>query len=152
MSVTLDLSTQNRSHFPQLPAKPTMHRWMLAACECPTQITLRFVDLEEGYELNKQYRHKDYATNVLTFNYTEPPEVSADVVICVPVLEREAREQGKTFKEHLAHLLIHAVLHAHGYDHLEEQEAEEMESRETEIMVGLGFPDPYSDKIGIVHD
>lgn len=146
------LSTQNMSRFPGLPAKKTMQRWMSHACERPTEITVRFVDEQEGRELNSTYRHKDYATNVLTFNYTEEPVVTADVVICVPVLERQAAEQGKTFKEHLAHLLIHSVLHAHGYDHLEEAEAEEMETRETEIMLGLKFPDPYSDKIGIVHD
>lgn len=148
----LELATQNMCKFPQLPAKRTMQRWMSKAIERDTQVTVRFVELEEGRELNRMYRHKDYATNVLTFDYTYEPVVTADIVICVPVLEKQAREQNKTFKEHLAHLLIHAVLHAHGYDHLEEEEALEMESRETQIMLGLKFPDPYSDKIGIVHD
>lgn len=152
MSELLNLSTQNCSKFSQLPARKTMKRWMEKACELPSSITVRFVDEEEARELNHQYRHKDYPTNVLTFNYTEEPEVSADVVICVAVVERQAKEQCKTFKEHLAHMLIHAVLHAHGYDHLNEEEAEEMESRETQIMLSLKFPDPYNDKIGIVHD
>ena len=152
MSELLNLSTQKCSKFPQLPARKTMKRWMEKACELPSTITVRFVDEEEARELNHQYRHKDYATNVLTFNYTEEPEVSADVVICVAVVERQAKEQNKTFKEHLAHMLIHAVLHAHGYDHLEEKEAEEMEAHETQIMLSLKFHDPYNDKIGIVHD
>ena len=152
MSELLNLSTQNCSKFPQLPARKTMKRWMEKACELPSTITVRFVDEEEARELNHQYRHKDYATNVLTFNYTEEPEVSADVVICVAVVERQAKEQNKTFKEHLAHMLIHAVLHAHGYDHLEEKEAEEMQAHETQIMLSLKFHDPYNDKIGIVHD
>ncbi|EJX05387.1 protein belonging to Uncharacterized protein family UPF0054, partial [gut metagenome] len=122
------------------------------AIEKDTEITVRFVEEEEGRELNNTYRHKDYATNVLTFDYTRDPVVTADVVICVPVLERQAKEQNKEFKHHLAHLLIHAVLHAHGYDHLNEDEAEIMEARETEIMQSLKFPNPYSDRIGMVHD
>lgn len=146
------LSTQQMSKFPQLPAKKTMERWMKAAIERDTAVTVRFVDEEEGRMLNNTYRHKDYATNVLTFDYTKEPEVTADIVICVPVLERQAIEQNKTFKAHLAHLLIHAVLHAHGYDHLNEEEAEVMEARETELMLGLRFPNPYSDRIGMVHD
>jgi len=115
-------------------------------------LTVRFVDQEEGYELNHSYRHRDYATNVLTFNYTTEPEVTADVAICVPVVEREAAEQNKEFRAHLAHLLIHAVLHAHGYDHVTQEEAEVMEARETELMLSLKFPNPYSDRIGMVHD
>ena len=110
------------------------------------------LDQEDGYELNHSYRHRDYATNVLTFNYTTEPEVTADVAICVPVVEREAAEQNKEFRAHLAHLLIHAVLHAHGYDHVTQEEAEVMEARETELMLSLKFPNPYSDRIGMVHD
>ena len=146
------LSTQQMSKFPQLPAKKTMERWMKRAVERDTEVTVRFVDEEEGRMLNSTYRHKDYATNVLTFDYTQEPTVTADIVICVPVLERQAIEQNKEFRAHLAHLLIHAVLHAHGYDHLNEEEAEEMEARETEIMLSLKFPNPYSDRIGMVHD
>lgn len=146
------LSTQQMSKFPQLPAKKTMERWMKRAVERDTEVTVRFVDEEEGRMLNRTYRHKDYATNVLTFDYTQEPIVTADIVICVPVLERQAVEQNKEFRAHLAHLLIHAVLHAHGYDHLNEEEAEEMEAKETEIMLSLKFPNPYSDRIGMVHD
>ena len=146
------LSTQQMSKFPQLPAKKTMERWMKRAVERDTEVTVRFVDEEEGRMLNSTYRHKDYATNVLTFDYTQEPIVTADIVICVPVLERQAVEQNKEFRAHLAHLLIHAVLHAHGYDHLNEEEAEEMEAKETEIMLSLKFPNPYSDRIGMIHD
>ncbi len=148
----LVLHTQNRSAFSDVPRKETLERWMRRACERNTEMTVRFVDVDEGLELNSAYRHKQYATNVLTFNYTTEPEVSADIVICVPVVRREAEEQGKTFKEHLAHMLVHGTLHAHGYDHLNEEEAEVMEAKETQVMLSLKFPDPYSDKIGIVHD
>lgn len=146
------LHTQNMSHFAGLPAKRTMERWMGRACERDTEITVRFVDEPEGHALNKTYRHKDRATNVLTFDYTHEPTVTADIVICVPVLELEAAEQNKTFKEHLAHLLIHGVLHAHGYDHQTMEEAEVMEARETEVMTSLGFANPYSDRVGMVHN
>lgn len=145
-------SFQNAAAFPQLPSRSVMIRWMTRACELPTMMTVRFVDQKEGYELNHSYRHRDYATNVLTFNYTTEPEVTADVAICVPVVEREAAEQNKEFRAHLAHLLIHAVLHAHGYDHVTQEEAEVMEARETELMLSLKFPNPYSDRIGMVHD
>ena len=88
-------SFQNAAAVPQLPARSVMIRWMTRACELPTMMTVRFVDQEEGYELNHSYRHRDYATNVLTFNYTTEPEVTADVAICVPVVEREAAEIGE---------------------------------------------------------
>lgn len=136
----------------KLPGRPRMARWMRAALERDGEFTVRFVDEEEGRELNSQYRRKDYATNVLTFDYTREPVVTADIVICPAVLERQAREQDKPFVDHLAHLLVHGVLHAQGYDHLNEEEAEVMESRETEILTGLGFPNPYSDRVGMVHD
>ena len=148
----LQVSLQNAKAFPELPSRSVMVRWMKKACERDTVVTVRFVDLEEGLELNKTYRHKDYATNVLTFNYALEPTVMADVAICVPVLIREPKEQNKEFRAHLAHLLIHAILHAHGYDHLNQEEAEVMEARETELMLSLKFPNPYSDRIGMVHD
>lgn len=149
---TLTVHMQQRSKFPELPDRRVMLRWMRAAVETDAEFTVRFVDLEEGRELNHQFRGRDYATNVLTFDYAREPVVMADIVIAVPVLVREAEEQGKTFREHLAHLLVHGVLHARGYDHLDEEEAEEMEALETKILTGLGFPDPYSDRIGMVHD
>lgn len=150
----LTLHLQQAGLFKMLPSRARMARWMRAALECNGEFTVRFVDEEEGRMLNNQYRHKDYATNVLTFEYPELDDggVMSDIVICPAVLERQAAEQNKPFVDHLAHLLVHGVLHAQGYDHLNEEEAEEMEGRETEILMGLGFPNPYSDRIGMVHD
>jgi len=98
----------------------------------------------EGRALNRQYRGKDYATNVLTFDYTREPVVSADLVLCAPVVEREAREQGKPLVAHYAHLLVHGTLHAQGLDHEKDADASAMEARETAILVALGFEDPYA--------
>ena len=100
--------------------------------------------------LNAQYRKRDYATNVLTFDYSHDP-VEADIVICVPVIHREAAGQNKTFRAHLAHLLVHGVLHAQGWDHLTDEEAEEMEAEERRILASLGFDDPYSTP-AVAHD
>lgn len=119
-------------------------RWIRHALASDGEITVRIVDAEEGQQLNRDYRHKDYATNVLTFDYTQEPVVTADLVLCAPVVEREAREQNKTLEEHYAHLLVHGALHAQGWDHeTSEQDAEEMEAYETKILTGLGFADPY---------
>ncbi len=148
----LSVDFQNEGRFGVLPEKRVMKRWMKRALERGGAFAVRFVDAEEGRRLNASFRGRDRATNVLTFDYAREPVVSADIVICVPVLEREAREQRKTFEEHLAHLLVHGVLHAQGYDHLAEDEAEAMEARETEILTALGFANPYSDRIGMVHD
>lgn len=109
-------------------------------------LTLRFVDAEEGQALNLEFRQRDYATNVLTFEYGTDPEGTAhgDIVICLEVLEREAAEQHKPFLDHAAHLTVHGALHALGYDHIEEDEAEYMEALETRILARLGLPDPYA--------
>lgn len=109
-------------------------------------LTLRFVDTEEGRTLNAGYRERDYATNVLTFEYGVDPEgtLSGDIVICLPVLEREALEQGKTLLDHGAHLIVHGALHAMGYDHIDPEEAEDMEALETLILARLGIADPYT--------
>jgi probable rRNA maturation factor len=105
---------------------------------------VRIVGAEEGQSLNRQYRGKDYATNVLTFDYTRAPVVSADLVLCAPVVEREAKEQGKTLEAHYAHLLVHGTLHAQGYDHeTGEKDALEMEALEILLMGVLGYPNPY---------
>lgn len=130
----------------RLPTRAEMTQWMLAALSVPAAFCVRFVGLEEGHELNKTYRGKDYATNVLTFDYQHEPTAQADIVICTPVLVREAKEQNKSFRAHLAHLLVHSTLHAQGWDHETDEEAEEMEAREREIMHTLGFPNPYSDR------
>lgn len=129
----------------RLPTRADMTQWVLAALSIPAQFCVRFVGLEEGQELNKTYRGKDYATNVLTFDYQHEPIAEADIVTCTPVLEREAKEQNKTFRSHLAHLLVHSTLHAQGWDHDTDEKAETMEGKERKIMNMLGFPDPYSD-------
>jgi probable rRNA maturation factor len=108
------------------------------------EITVRIVSEEEGRELNKSYRKKDYATNVLTFDYAQEPVVMADLVLCAPVVAREAKEQGKTLAAHYAHLLVHGALHAQDWDHeTSKADAEEMEAYEVEILAGLGVKNPY---------
>ncbi|MBC5764896.1 rRNA maturation RNase YbeY [Ramlibacter albus] len=119
-------------------------RWMEAALARPGEIAVRIVGEEEGRSLNRQYRGKDYATNVLTFDYTREPVVSADLVLCGPVVEREAKEQGKDLEAHYAHLLVHGTLHAQGYDHeTNERDALEMEALEVLLLGALGFANPY---------
>ena len=128
-----------------LLARHQVARWIRHALELDGEITVRIVGEEEGRELNRSYRHKDYATNVLTFDYQQEPAVMADLVLCAPVVEREAREQNKTLEEHYAHLLVHGTLHAQGWDHeTGEADARAMEARETTILAGLGFADPYA--------
>jgi probable rRNA maturation factor len=122
-----------------------VRKWVAMALDGPGEIAVRIVGADEGRSLNRQYRGKDYATNVLTFDYTREPVVSADLVLCAPVVEREAQEQGKTLEAHYAHLLVHGTLHAQGYDHESgESDALEMEALEILLMGALGYPDPYS--------
>ena len=134
-------------------AKPEKHRaalsrhmvkkWIRHSLQSDAEITVRIVDAEEGQSLNRDYRKKDYATNVLTFDYTQEPVVSADLVLCAPVVAAEAKEQKKTLQAHYAHLLVHGTLHAQGWDHELDEDAQVMELRETEIMARLGFKNPY---------
>jgi len=119
-------------------------RWIRHALERDAEITVRIVNASEGSQLNREYRRKDHATNVLTFDYAQAPVVSADLVLCAPIVAREARENGKTLQAHYAHLLVHGTLHAQGWDHeTSEQNALEMEARETSILGKLGFENPY---------
>ncbi|HEY1044599.1 MAG TPA: rRNA maturation RNase YbeY [Telluria sp.] len=143
---SLNLSVQYPDpRLKDLITRPKVRRWVKAAQFAPAELTVRFVDAAEGQVLNREYRHKDYATNVLTFAYSEDEEgpVQADIILCTDVLEQEAKEQKKSLEAHCAHLIVHGVLHAQGYDHMDEEEAEEMEGIETEIVTRLGFPNPY---------
>ncbi|MES2361212.1 MAG: rRNA maturation RNase YbeY [Pseudomonadota bacterium] len=130
-------------HRAALP-RHSVARWIRHALENDAEITVRIVDAEEGQALNRDYRQKDYATNVLTFDYTQAPVVTADLVLCAPVVAKEAKENKKTLQAHYAHLLVHGTLHAQGYDHeTGQQDAEEMEALEIKVLAGLGFKNPY---------
>jgi probable rRNA maturation factor len=119
-------------------------RWIRHSLAADGEITVRIVDAEEGQRLNREFRKKDYATNVLTFDYMQSPVVMADLVLCAPVVAKEAREQGKALQAHYAHLLVHGTLHAQGWDHeTSEADADAMEAHEIEIMHRLGFKNPY---------
>ena len=119
-------------------------RWIRAALAVPAEITVRIVDVAEGRALNLEYRGQDHATNVLTFPYTTEPVLSADLVLCGPVVEAEATAHGIAIGAHYAHLLVHGTLHAQGFDHERSADAKRMEARETAILAGLGVADPYA--------
>ena len=145
MKPTLSLSLQfaDKRHRDQLP-RHKVARWLKAALESDAELTVRMVDAEEGQALNRDYRQKDYATNVLTFDYATEPLVMADLVLCAPVVAAEAKQLRKPLADHYAHLLVHGTLHAQGWDHeTGEADAEAMEAREVEILAGLGLKNPY---------
>ena len=140
----MSLAVQRASRAAHIPSDLLLRRWARAALAGPAQVTLRYVAEAEGRRLNRQYRGKDYATNVLTFDYSREPVVSADLVLCAPVVEHEAREQGKSLRAHYAHLLVHGALHAQGFDHeTNDQDALEMEALEILLLGSLGFANPY---------
>ena len=138
--------TDAKRHRAALPRHRVV-RYLRHALPFDAEMTVRIVDEEEGRALNLSYRQKDYATNVLTFDYARPPQAPvllADLVLCAPVVAREAKEQGKTLAAHYAHLLVHGTLHAAGYDHeTNERDALEMEALEVLLMGALGFKNPY---------
>ena len=142
---SLSLSVQYACDDEALPSRPQVRRWVKKALEgASAEVTVRFVDAEEGQMLNREYRHKDYATNVLSFPYLPNPEMAGDLVLCLPVMLREAAEQQKPAEAHFAHLIVHGMLHLQGYDHeTGDADAEIMEAREREILAALGYPDPY---------
>lgn len=147
-SKRLNLSVQYACNQGGLPSRPQIRAWVRAALDVDEkrggQITIRFVEPEEGQSLNNDYRGKDYATNVLSFPYEVEPVVAGDLVICATVVEREAAEQEKTLEAHYAHLIVHGILHLQGYDHeIGENEARLMEDKERTILAQLGFADPY---------
>lgn len=143
----LSLSVQYACNDEALPSRPQVRRWVKAALEgTSAEVTVRFVDAEEGQGLNHDYRGRDYATNVLSFPYVPLPEMVGDLVVCMPVVVREAAEQNKTVEAHSAHLIVHGMLHLQGYDHeTSDADAEVMEAREREILARLGYADPYAD-------
>ena len=139
-----------------LPARSTLRRWLARALARDAIVNVRFVDTAEGRRLNRTFRGRDYATNVLTFGYetpalppdagrrAAPPPLTGDIVLCVPVLRREARAQRKTLRAHCAHLLVHGALHLSGYDHESAKDAKVMEALEVELLDSLGYDNPYA--------
>ena len=140
------MNIQNASEMACIPSPAQFKKWARKALRVNSEITLRIVDEEEGRMLNLEYRGKDYATNVLTFPLMEEPFIIADIVICAPVVANEAQAQHKTLEAHFAHLMVHGILHAHGYDHEVPEKAELMESVETQTLTNLGYADPYMDQ------
>ena len=150
-SIRLNLSVQYACNASELPSRVQIRAWVRAALDVDGrrggQITVRFVDPDEGQQLNHDYRSKDYATNVLSFPYETEPVVCGDLVICAAVVEREATEQRKPLLAHYAHLIVHGILHLQGYDHeTGEDDATQMEDAERRILATLGFADPYAEE------
>ena len=143
-SLLVSLSLQFGVPADPLPRRRTLRRWTGAAAERRLAVTLRFVGAREGRALNARYRGRDYATNVLTFVYDDVVPRTGDIVVCVPVVTREARAQGKALRAHLAHLIVHGMLHLQGYDHERGADAARMEARVTELLARLGYRAPYA--------
>lgn len=137
------ITVQYASNTTDLPTQAEFRKWAKSALDADAEITLRLVDEQEGRCLNRDYRGKDYATNVLTFALAEAPHLVGDIALCVPVILREAREQNKTASAHFAHLTVHGVLHLQGYTHENNAEAELMEALEAKILTKLGYANPY---------
>ena len=139
----LALTVQYAAEHDELPTRSQLRAWAKAALRRDVAVTVRLVGSEEGRALNRQYRGRDHTTNVLTFVYPETDPPSGDIALCIPVVEREAREQRKTLQAHCAHLVVHGMLHMQGFDHENAADARAMEGLETEIVTGLGYADPY---------
>jgi probable rRNA maturation factor len=140
----LSLSVQYATEQRDVPVRARLRAFAQAALERPAQVTLRLVDEAEARRLNRDFRGKDYPTNVLTFVYADAVELAGDIVLCAPVIAAEARTQHKELPAHYAHLVVHGMLHLQGYDHERDDEAVVMEGRETEIVTRLGYADPYA--------
>lgn len=151
MAYQIDIESNSQNQ--QVPAMADLEHWISVALQSQefvdAEVSVYIVDEDEGQELNAQYRGKDYPTNVLSFPADIAAEVGVpllgDLVVCAPVVAREAQEQGKTLQAHWAHMLVHGTLHLIGFDHIEDDEAETMETLETQIVIGLGYPAPYKD-------
>jgi len=139
----LSLSVQYAVTDQGLPSRAQVRRWLRACKPGTARVTVRFVDSEEGRRLNAAYRGKDYATNVLSFPYTLPPALEGDLLVCAPLVQREAAQQGKRAEAHFAHLIVHGMLHLQGYEHNDDANAAVMENKEREILAQMGYPDPY---------
>ncbi|HRY90535.1 MAG TPA: rRNA maturation RNase YbeY [Rubrivivax sp.] len=143
-ALQLSLQQPDARHRAWLPRR-RVARWLRAALEAPAELTVRIVGEAEGRALNRDFRGRDYATNVLTFDYARAPLVQADLVLCAPVVEREAHAAGRPLDAHYAHLLVHGALHAQGWDHeTSAADARRMEARERALLAALGFADPYA--------
>jgi len=140
----LALAVQRIADADGVPASTTLRRYARAACERDARVTLRVVDAREGRALNRRYRGRDRATNVLTFVYDEGVSLAGDIVLCAPVVAKEARAQRKSLAAHYAHLVIHGMLHLQGYDHERDDDAARMEAREAALLRALGYGDPYA--------
>jgi len=150
-AVKLELTVQKAVTSPGLPTNTELRRWLAAALEQSAAITVRFVGAAEGRRLNREYRDRDYATNVLSFGCGSGAvgqALTGDIVLCAPVLRREARAQGKALAAHVAHLTVHGALHLQGHDHQSPSAAARMEALEKRILAKLGFPDPYAGDAG----
>jgi probable rRNA maturation factor len=152
---SLSLGVQYAVSARGLPVPSTVRRWAAAAQERDVRATIRFVAQAEARRLNAEFRSKDYATNVLTFVYDDVADrrhgrgafpLAGDIVLCVPVLRREARAAGRPLRAHCAHLVVHGMLHLQGYDHEDDGDAALMERREREVLASLGYADPYRDR------
>ena len=141
----LTLSVQYATNAADLPTRPEVRRWVRAALLDDATVTVRFVEAIEGRALNAEYRKRDYATNVLTFVYDDESPRAGDIVLCAPVVRKEADEQGKSLAAHYAHLVIHGMLHLQGFDHERPADAAQMEAREIAILAKLGVTNPYGD-------
>jgi probable rRNA maturation factor len=140
----LKLDLQIASSAARAPTSAQFRRWAIAALDKPAEITVRIVNTAEARRLNRRYRGDDHATNVLSFPYAlSPGLVQGDVVLCAPLIAREAHDQDKALEAHFAHLTVHAVLHLQGHDHARRREAERMEALESKLLTKLGYPDPY---------
>ncbi len=141
---SLTLAVQRASRTTGQPSARQLRRWAQAALETPARLTIRLVDRREGQHMNREFRHKDYPTNVLTFVYGERVHaLEGDLVLCAPVVKQEAQAQKKPLADHCAHLLVHGMLHLQGYDHETPRDAERMEALEIRILERLAIPNPY---------
>ena len=154
--VKLKLSIQYAARATDIPSRPAFRKWIKAALTHDAEIGLRVVDEAEGHSLNRNFRNRDYATNVLTFIYDNAgpsaQSLAGDIVLCAPIIEREAREQHKNLTAHYAHLTVHGVLHLQGYDHESDVEAAAMEQVEAEIVERLGYENPYRESLGTAEE